>query len=102
VTPSVFGIAHSSVGMIGKKPVCANCGIEIGWQATVVDGRLYCCLGCAMGGPCTCDYSNLPRLGESRALVYCRSRTTALLLAKDGRAASENEPESASLRPAAE
>jgi len=50
-------------------PVCANCGIEINWQPTVVDGRTYCCLGCALGGPCSCDYSNLPRVGEFRAVV---------------------------------
>ena len=51
------------------RPVCANCGIEIDWQPTVVDGRTYCCLGCALGGPCSCDYSNLPRAGEFRSLV---------------------------------
>ena len=49
-------------------PTCANCGIKIAWRATVVDGRTYCCLGCATGGPCTCDYSNLPGAGEVRAL----------------------------------
>ncbi|MGQ9494207.1 MAG: hypothetical protein ACUVR2_10670 [Anaerolineae bacterium] len=50
-------------------PICANCGIEITWQPTIVDGRTYCCAGCALGGPCTCDYSNLPRIEESRAIV---------------------------------
>ncbi|MBC7234173.1 MAG: hypothetical protein H5T68_13130 [Chloroflexi bacterium] len=50
-------------------PICANCGIEIHWQPTIVDGRTYCCPGCAQGGPCTCDYSNLPRIGESRAII---------------------------------
>jgi hypothetical protein len=39
---------------------CANCGIAIRWQPTIVDGRAYCCLGCAQGGPCDCDYDNLP------------------------------------------
>ena len=50
-------------------PVRANCGIEIKWQPTIVDSCTYCCLGCSLGGPCSCDYSNLPRAGEFRALV---------------------------------
>jgi hypothetical protein len=56
---------------------CANCGIEINWQPTVVDGQVYCCLGCARGGPCTCDYSSLPRVGEFRAVV-CVTRVIHL------------------------
>ena len=40
--------------------VCATCGIVIRWQTTIVDGRAFCCLGCAQGGPCRCDYDNLP------------------------------------------
>ncbi len=52
---------------------CENCGILITWQPTVVDGQAYCCLGCAVGGPCSCDYSNLPSLEESRAIVRAAS-----------------------------
>lgn len=40
---------------------CANCNIEIRWQPTIVDGKYYCCWGCANGGPCTCDYTHLPQ-----------------------------------------
>src|SRR6266567_8367793 len=36
---------------------CANCDIDFLWQPTVVQGKSYCCTGCAAGGPCTCDYS---------------------------------------------
>jgi len=49
--------------------ICANCGIVIRWQPTIVDGKTYCCLGCAQGGPCTCDYQNLPPHGEVKAMV---------------------------------
>jgi hypothetical protein len=56
---------------------CAKCGIRIRWQPTIVDGETYCCLGCAMGGPCSCDYSNLPELGEFRA-VSCSCRVIIL------------------------
>ena len=66
------------------KPICANCGIAIDWQPTIVDGRTYCCLGCAEGGPCTCDYSNLPRIGESRALVDTQPGTPVILLPAAG------------------
>jgi hypothetical protein len=51
---------------------CANCGIAIHWQATIVDGRVFCCLGCAQGGPCECDYDNLPELGSMSAMVRQR------------------------------
>jgi hypothetical protein len=36
---------------------CANCDIEILWSPTVVQGKVFCCVGCAAGGPCSCDYS---------------------------------------------
>jgi hypothetical protein len=36
---------------------CANCDIEIFWPPTVVQDKVYCCTGCAAGGPCNCDYS---------------------------------------------
>jgi len=59
--------------------ICSNCGIPISWQPTVVDGRTYCCLGCARGGPCTCDYSNLPRRGEYRAIFLQRTMEVIIL-----------------------
>ncbi len=36
---------------------CANCDIEIFWSPTIVQGKVFCCTGCAAGGPCSCDYS---------------------------------------------
>ena len=51
-------------------PVCATCGIVILWQPTVIDGQTYCCLGCAQGGPCECDYDNLPDLDATNAIVH--------------------------------
>jgi len=79
--------------------VCANCGIAIDWQATVVDGDMYCCLGCVRGGPCTCDYSNLPRLGECRAMVSTHSDTVIMLPPPE--AADAPEPTGYPSRPAA-
>jgi hypothetical protein len=49
--------------------VCATCGIVIRWQPTIVEGKAYCCPGCAEGGPCACDYDNLPQPGVSNPLV---------------------------------
>jgi len=40
-----------------QPPRCANCDIDILWQPTVVEGKTFCCTGCAAGGPCSCDYS---------------------------------------------
>ena len=51
------------------QPTCHTCGIVIRWQPTIVEGRSYCCFGCAQGGPCECDYDNLPELDEINALV---------------------------------
>lgn len=36
---------------------CANCDIDFFWLPTVARGNVYCCAGCATGGPCNCDYS---------------------------------------------
>lgn len=52
---------------------CANCGIRIHWQATLVNDKAYCCPGCAEGGPCLCDYDNLPQADEARPIVHQRA-----------------------------
>src|SRR5258708_2804484 len=36
---------------------CVNCEIEFFWPPTIVQDKIYCCTGCAAGGPCNCDYS---------------------------------------------
>ena len=54
--------------------VCANCKIVIRWQPTIVDGLSYCCPGCAAGGPCECDYDNLPRSGSTNPIVLQAER----------------------------
>ncbi len=59
-------------GVMHSEPICTNCRIMIRWQPTIVDGKPYCCLGCAQGGPCECDYDNLPQRDGSNALVLRR------------------------------
>jgi len=54
---------------MSRKLICANCGIEIHWRPTIVDGVAYCCLGCSRGGPCECDYSRLPSTDDPTAIV---------------------------------
>jgi hypothetical protein len=51
---------------------CTNCQIVIRWLPTIVDGKAYCCAGCAHGGPCTCDYDHLPDWEEKRPIVLRR------------------------------
>jgi hypothetical protein len=65
-------LQRGSVIMDSKKK-CANCGIIIHWQPTLLDGKIYCCPGCAGGGPCICDYDNLPAEGEMQAMILKRS-----------------------------
>ncbi len=54
--------------------VCENCGIVIRWQPTIVGERVYCCAGCAQGGPCECDYENLPQPDDMRAMMLHPAR----------------------------
>jgi len=54
--------------------ICANCGIPVRWQPTMVDGKAYCCLGCAAGGPCECDYDHLPMPGDRVSIVVRREQ----------------------------
>lgn len=47
---------------------CASCDIDLaGAQPVAVGGTLFCCRGCADGGPCTCSYEEehlrISRLG---------------------------------------
>lgn len=53
-----------------QPPRCANCDIEILWPATVVDGKTFCCTGCAAGGPCSCDYSLYRSVNISGVIHY--------------------------------
>ncbi len=40
---------------------CASCDIDLtDPRLLVVEGRAYCCRGCAKGGPCVCSYVDDP------------------------------------------
>lgn len=49
---------------------CANCDIDILWSPTVIQGKSYCCTGCAAGGPCCCDYSQYHSVSISGVIHY--------------------------------
>jgi len=49
---------------------CANCDIDILWAPTIVQGKTYCCTGCAAGGPCNCDYSQYRSVNISGVIHY--------------------------------
>lgn len=49
---------------------CANCDIEILWTPVFVQGKAFCCTGCAAGGPCNCDYSQFRSTYISGVLHY--------------------------------
>jgi hypothetical protein len=34
--------------------ICDRCGMEYTWAGVTVGQNIYCCAGCASGGPCTC------------------------------------------------
>jgi hypothetical protein len=37
---------------------CASCDIEITDKPTIGSGQVFCCGGCAEGGPCVCSYED--------------------------------------------
>jgi hypothetical protein len=49
---------------------CVSCDIEILWPPVVVQGKTYCCTGCAAGGPCNCDYSQYRSVTISGVVHY--------------------------------
>ena len=49
---------------------CANCDIEILWSPTIVQGKAFCCTGCAAGGPCNCDYSQYRSVNIEGTIHY--------------------------------
>jgi len=49
---------------------CTNCEIEFLWSPTVVQEKIYCCTGCATGGPCCCDYSKYNSVKISGVIHY--------------------------------
>src|SRR4030067_803198 len=48
---------------------CASCDIELADLPFLTEGSVYCCHGCAQGGPCVCSYADdparYPRNGHS-------------------------------------
>lgn len=34
--------------------ICDRCGMEYTWPGVTVGSQIFCCAGCASGGPCTC------------------------------------------------
>jgi hypothetical protein len=51
-------------------PRCANCDIEILWTPVYRQGVVYCCAGCAAGGPCSCDYSQYHSVNIAGVIHY--------------------------------
>ena len=48
-------------------PNCASCDIKLGADSVRGSDGLYCCTGCAGGGPCICTYEHdLGRYPPSR------------------------------------
>lgn len=45
--------------------ICDRCGMEYDWAGVTVGDRIYCCAGCASGGPCTCPV----RAGDTTVIV---------------------------------
>jgi hypothetical protein len=63
-------INHSSQREQQQPLWCANCDIDILWPPTVVQGKTFCCTGCAAGGPCSCDYSQYHSVNISGVIHY--------------------------------
>jgi len=48
---------------------CASCDVTLGEIPFIANGHVFCCRGCARGGPCVCTYvkdsARYPRNGHS-------------------------------------
>lgn len=60
---------------------CANCGILFTWPPTYRGGLAYCCLGCALGGPCRCSYDNAKTGPMKMILVIVQDEDAERLIA---------------------
>ncbi|MDA8216692.1 MAG: hypothetical protein M0Z94_03650 [Dehalococcoidales bacterium] len=60
-----------------RLPRCATCGLEIEWKPVLVDGKAYCCGGCAQGGPCYCSYDAREQIAPVAAGAGRRGRPDA-------------------------
>ena len=38
--------------------ICDRCGMEYEWAGVSIGDLVYCCMGCANGGPCTCPVAH--------------------------------------------
>jgi hypothetical protein len=60
-------------------PCCANCRLDIPWPPVVANGQVYCCGGCARGGPCYCSYDAPEAPGEAEGARRLEERFDATL-----------------------
>jgi hypothetical protein len=52
---------------VGDTCWCDGCGVEITWGPVVANHRIYCCIECQQGRPCSC--------GERQELEEDRRRS---------------------------
>jgi hypothetical protein len=57
--------------------ICDRCGMEYTWAGVTVGDRVYCCSGCATGGPCTCGLAADSTLVTSPTVVAGSSTLVA-------------------------
>ena len=53
--------------------ICDRCGMEYTWAGVTVGDLVYCCAGCASGGPCTCGLSGPAASPAARTTVVTDS-----------------------------
>ena len=57
---------------------CGSCGIPLGGESVSSADEVYCCAGCAVGGPCICTYEQ--DLGRYPPVQYARPVSLSELL----------------------
>ncbi len=63
---------------INQMNTCDSCKMALEGEAVRVEDGLYCCSGCAVGGPCVCTYEH--HLGRYPPAHYARPVSLADLL----------------------
>lgn len=64
--------------MIIIEKYCDTCGMEFDWAGVTLGDLVYCCAGCARGGPCICGTPSQTVVAAGRPTVVSSGGATVV------------------------
>ena len=58
--------------------ICDRCGMSYDWHGVTIGDLVYCCTGCASGGPCICNRTTVVA-GPTTTVVTDTSTDTVIV-----------------------